>query len=94
MVDEEKIMLTPTNQVLMQRAIALIKNIPSCISLTVCIILNSDSQRTYMTEKLAKDPCLNLSPPEKLAVVTFGTDKPKYLQYKPSRLQLILKGGI
>ena len=92
-VDEEKIMLTSTNQVLMQTATAPIKNIPGDVSLTVRIILDSGSQRTYVTEKLAKDLRLNLSPPEKLAVVTFGTNKPKYLQYKPSRLQLILKGG-
>ena len=86
-------MLTPTNQVLMQMATALIKNIPGDISLTVHIILDSGSQRTYVTEKLAKDLCLNLSPPEKLAVATFGTDKPRYFQYKPSRLQLMLKDG-
>jgi len=34
-----------------------------------------------------------LHPPKKLAVVTFGTDKPRYLQYKPSKLQLVLKSG-
>lgn len=38
-VDEENIMLTLTNQVLMQRATALIKNIPDCISLTICVII-------------------------------------------------------
>ena len=59
----------------------------------VRMILDSGSQRTYVTERLAKDLCLNLSPPEKLTVVTFGTENPRHLQYKPSSLQVVLKDG-
>ena len=69
-------MLPPTNQVLMQTATALIKNIAGDISHIIRIILVCGSQRMYVTEKLAKELHLNLSPPEKLAVVTLGTDKP------------------
>jgi len=41
----------------------------------------------------AKDLNLRLSPPEKLTIVTFGTEKSRFLEYKPSTLQLILKDG-
>ena len=60
----------------MQTGTALIKNIPGDISLNIHTILDSGSQRTYVTEKLAKDIHLNLSPPEMLLVVTFGTEMP------------------
>ena len=92
-VDDEKTMLTSTNQVLMQTAISTIRNTSGEKSLKVCMILDSRSQRTYVTERLAKDLCLSLSPPEKLAVVTFGTEKPWHLQYKPSLLELVFKDG-
>ena len=44
----------------------------------------------YVSEKLAKDLNLCLSP---LTVVTFGTEKSRFLEYKHSTLQLILKDG-
>ena len=92
-VDDEKTMLTSTNQVLMQTATSTIWNTSGDKSLKVRMILDSGSQRTYVTERLAKDLCLNISPPEKLTVVTFGTENPRHLQYKPSSLQLVLKDG-
>ena len=92
-VEGEKAMLTSSNQVLMQTATCTIKSISGESSLSVRMILDSGSQRTYVTEKLAKNLGLHLNPPEKLTVVTFGTEKPKYLRYKPSRLQLMLKDG-
>ena len=91
--EEENMMLTSSNQVLMQTALSTVKNISGNTSLTVRIILDSGSQRTYITEKLAKELNLHLKPLEKLAVVTFGTEKPRFLEYKPSTLQLMLKDG-
>jgi len=55
------------------------------------VILYSGNQRTYVTEKLAKTINLQLNIPERLAVVTFRSNRPKYLQYTPSKLQFILK---
>ena len=57
------------------------------------MLLDTGSQRTYVTEKLAKALNLQLNTPERLAVVTFGSNRPKYLQYTPSKLQLILRQG-
>jgi len=34
-----------------------------------------------------------LRPPKKFAVVTFGTEKSRFLEYKPSTLELMLKDG-
>ena len=83
-IDDEKTMLTSSNQVLMQTATSIIQNTSDDKSLRVRTILDSGSQRTYVTERLVKDLCLNLSPPEKLTVVTFDTENPRHLQYKPS----------
>ena len=47
----------------------------------------------YVTESLARKLNLHLRAPKKLAVVTFGSERPKYLQYRPSELQLFLKDG-
>jgi len=51
-------------------------NSPDNKSTRVRIILNSGSQRTYITEKLAKTLKLELKPPERLSVITFGSNKP------------------
>ena len=65
------------NQVLMQTATAAIVNSPSNQPTYVRMILDSGSQRTYITEKLAENLKLTLKPPERLIVATFGSDKPK-----------------
>ena len=85
--------LTSSNQVQMQTATSMVKNLSGSSSASVRMILDSGSQRTYVTEKLAKNLQLQLNSPERLSMVTFGTEKPKYLQYMPSKLQLILKDG-
>ena len=36
---------------------------------------------------------LTVDPVEKLSVVTFGSDKPKKIDYRPSKLKLLLKDG-
>ena len=79
----EKAMLASDSQVQMQTATSMVKNVSGSSSISVRIILDSGSQRTYITEKLAKDLNLELQSPEKLAIVTFGTDRPKYIQCNP-----------
>ena len=57
------------------------------------MILYSGSQRTYITERLAKSLQLVLRPPERLTVATFGSDKPMHIKYRPTELQLVLRDG-
>jgi len=70
----------------------MVRNSSGECSTSIRGILDSGSQRKYVTEKLAKVLNLKLAP-EKLAVVAFGTNRPKYLQYISSKLQLVLKEG-
>ena len=77
----------------MQTATSVVTNSLGSPLAYICIMLDSGSQRTYVTETLARNLNLHLRATEKLAVVTFGTERPKYLQYRPSELQLLLKDG-
>ena len=85
--------MASSNQVLMQTATSTVKNTAGSLSTPVRMILDSGSQRTYVTEKLARDLKLELRSTEKLMVVTFGSSQPKHIQCKPARLQLTLKDG-
>ena len=82
-----------TNQVLMQTATAVVKNPQNDPSVSVHLILDSGSQRPYITENLAKGLKLTLNQTEKLSVVTFGSDKPKKIECRLSELHLFLKDG-
>ena len=62
----------------------MVKNLSRDSLISTHMILDSGSQRTYVTERLAKDLHLQLNTPERLVAVTFGTEKQMYLQYKPS----------
>ena len=86
-------MLASDNQVQIQTATVIVKDVSASSLKSVRVVLDSGSQRTYITEKLAKYLSLELLTPEKLAIVTFGTDRPKYIQCKPSKLQLVLKNS-
>ena len=92
-IDDKEMMLTSGSQVQIQTATSMVKNLSGDASTSVRMILDSGSQRTYVTENLAKKLHLQLNSPERLSVVTFGTEKPKYLEYMPSKIQLILKDG-
>ena len=81
------------NQVLMQTATTTVRNPQDNSVVSVHLILDSGSRRSYITEKLAKRLKLPLDQTEKLSVVTFGSDKPKKIECRPSELSLILKDG-
>ena len=81
------------NQVVMQTATTTVKNPQDDSSVSVRLILDSGSQRSYITEKLAKGLNLSLNQTERLSVVTFGSDKPKRIECKSSELSLLLKDG-
>ena len=89
----ESNMMASSNQVLMQTATVVVKNSQGNSSVSVRLILDSGSQRSYITESLAKGLKLTIDPTEKLSVVTFGSDKPKRIDYRPSKLELLLKDG-
>ena len=91
--DPETTMTASSNQVLMQTATSTVKNIAGNSSTPVRMILDSGSQRTYITENMAKDLKLELNSTEKLMVVTFGSNQPKHIWCKPAKLQLTLKDG-
>ena len=77
----------------MQTATTTVKNVQCSSSMPVRMILDSGSQRTYVTEKLAKEIKLNLGPPESLSIVTFVANQSTKLQCKSSKLQLHVKDG-
>ena len=77
--------------VLMQTASAVVRNGEKGSSSTIRLILDSGSQRTYITKELAKELKLKLSEPKELSVVTFGVSQPKNIQCHSSQLQLVLK---
>ena len=81
------------NQVLMQTASTTALNTSGDQSVPVRMILDSGSQRTYITQKLAESLQLKLSHPESVTVATFGSDKPKQITYQPTELRLTLKDG-
>ena len=83
---------TKTN-VLLQTATTVVKNTHGESSTSVRLILDSGSQRTYITERLAKELKLELSSPENISVVTFGMDKSTMIQCRKSKLQVCLKDG-
>jgi len=81
------------NQVLIQTPTTTALNTSGDHSIPVRMILDSGSQRTYITQKLAKNLKLKLSKPESVTVVTFVSDKPKQITYRPTELRLTLKDG-
>ena len=95
--DEAETQLSDTEStkinVLMQTATIVVKNMQSESSSTVRLILDSGSQRTYITDRLAKEMKLEVGPPESISVVTFGMNKSTSIQCRMSKLQLCLKDG-
>ena len=63
--------------VLMQTAKTDIKNPESDIKQETRILLDSGSQRTHITESLAKKLNLKLGDRDEFMLVTFGSEKPK-----------------
>jgi len=81
------------NQVLMQTASTTVKNPKADSTVSVCLLFDLGSQRSRITEKLAKELRLPADKTEKLSVVTFGSDKQKKITCRLSELSLTLKDG-
>ena len=86
-------LMASSRHILMQTATVMVKDLHGKLSAKIRLILDSGSQRSYVTESLAKQLKLPLDTTERLSVVTFASDKPKQLECKSSKVQLSLKDG-
>ena len=75
----EEMMLSSGNQVQMQTATSVVTNSLGSPLVSIRIMLDSGSQKTYVMENLARNLNLHLRASENLAMVIFGTERPKYL---------------
>ena len=57
------------------------------------LLLDSGSQRTYITESLAKKLDLKMGNTDEIMLVTFGSEKPKRIRSPTTKLDLVLKDG-
>ena len=64
----------------MQTARADINNPNNGLKENVRLLLDSGSQRTYVTESLAKEMDLKMGKKEEIMLVTFGSDTPKRIK--------------
>ena len=87
----EGAMIASTHQVLMQTATVTVKNRKHNSSASVCLVLDSGYERSYITEKLARVLKLTLDRTEKLSVVTFGSSRIKSIDCKQGRLIFFLE---
>ena len=59
----------------------------------VRLLMDSGSQRSYITESLAKKLKLRLEDDQEIRRVTFGSDRPKVLKTKSTKLKIKLANG-
>ena len=87
---EENVIVSSGEMVLMQTAKTEIKNQNNSRSEQVRILLDSGSQRTYVTESLAEKLQLKRENEEEIKLVTFGSDKPKTVKTTQTKLKIKL----
>ena len=90
---EENVLISSGEMVLMQTAKSEIKNPTNAKSNIVRILLDSGSQRTYITEELANKLQLAKNKEEMIKLVTFGSEKPQIIKTVQTKLSLKLKNG-
>lgn len=77
----------------MQTVKADITNPNNSLKQKVRMLLDSGSQRSYITEALAKKLNLKMGKKEEIMLVTFGSDTPKRIKKPTTKLNIILKDG-
>ena len=92
-LNTENSLISSGEVVLMQTARANINNPNNGIKENVRLLLASGSQRTYVTESLAKKINLKLGKKEEIMLVTFGSDTPKRIKTPTIKLKIQLKDG-
>ena len=89
----ENALLSSGEIVLMQTATADISNPVNGKIQNVRMLLDTGSQRTYITEALAKKLSLKKGQESEINLVTFGSDKPKTQRTSETTIGVMLKGG-
>ena len=87
--ESENVLESSSEIVLMQTAKCEVKP----ISDTVRILLDSGSQRTYVTERLAEQLQLKKEKVEEIKIVTFGSESTKTIKNTQTKLNIKLKNG-
>ena len=90
---EENVLVSSGEMVLMQTAKAEIMNPNKCTGNQARILLDSGSQRTYVTESLAEKLQLTRENEEEIKLVTFMSDKPKIVKTTQRKLRIKLNNG-
>ncbi|CAC5424646.1 unnamed protein product [Mytilus coruscus] len=90
----ENSLLSSGDIVLMQTAQTTVSNTEVNETEVVRLLMDSGSQRTYITENLAKRLNLKKKVTEEITLVTFGADKPKTLRTQKVSLKIRLKDGV
>ena len=89
----ENTLLASDEQVLMQTATVEVENLEISGKQTIRLLLDTGSQRSYITEQLADKLQLPIKGSETLTVYTFNTSKPRQLQTPVTELRLLTKDG-
>ena len=89
----ENVLISSNEIVLMQTAKSEVKNPTKQKSELERILLDSESQRTYVTEKLAEQLQLTKEREEEIKLVTFGSETPKTIKTTQTKLSIKLKNG-
>ncbi|XP_044180058.1 uncharacterized protein LOC114970531 [Acropora millepora] len=89
----ENTLLASDEQVLMQTATVEVENLEKSGKQTIRLLLDTGSQRSYITEQLADKLQLPIKGSETLTVYTFNTSKPRQLQTPVTELRLLTKDG-
>ena len=92
-VSTENSLISSGEMVLMQTAKTQIKNPESGLKQNARILFDSGSQRTYITEALAKRLNLKLGNKDEFMLVTFGSEKAKKTESRNTKLDIMLKDG-
>ena len=75
--------------VLMQTARTKLKNPKTSSKTEARVLLDSGSQRTYITERLANELNLKVDETHEIGLVTFGIDKSKVIKTGSTTLKLV-----
>ncbi|CAC5425230.1 unnamed protein product [Mytilus coruscus] len=89
----ESSFLSSGDIVLMQTAKTVITNMSDTCNEEIRLLLDSGSQRTYVSETLARKLKLKVESVEEVSVITFGSDKPKLVKTEKVTLQIKLADG-
>ena len=93
LINTENSLISSGEMVLMQTAKADIKSTNNGYRHNIRLLLDSGSQRTYITESLAKKLDLKMGNTDEIMLVTFGSEKPKRIRSPTTKLDIVLKDG-